>query len=39
MNKWMKLAIIAGVVILVLRFRNQIAMSISGLPVLGKLIG
>jgi hypothetical protein len=39
MNKWVKLAVIAGVVILVLRFRNQIAGAISGLPVLGKLIG
>jgi len=39
MNKWMKLAIIAGVVILALRFRNQIAMTVGGLPVLGKLIG
>lgn len=39
MNKWVKVAVVVAVVILALRFRNQIAMTVGGLPVLGKLIG
>jgi hypothetical protein len=39
MNKWVKVAVVAAVVILALRYRNQIASAVAGLPVLGKLIG
>jgi hypothetical protein len=39
MNKWVRWALIAGVVILALRYRNTIAGFVAGLPVLGRVIG
>jgi hypothetical protein len=37
-NKYVKVALVVAAVVLVLRYRNQIATMVAGVPVVGKLV-